>query len=223
MSYKIRKTAFITSAMGALLLLGSLAVSAQNVDQQYRQWQRAQMEAQQRQQDYMRTRSSRDYQQWQRAQVRAQREYNDYQQAQRRYGSYTTYNTYNNDPYYTGVGTSGGYRVYNNGSYYETNARGAAMLRQAVQYGYQQGYRQGQVDRRYNRGYNYGNANMYRSGTYGWSSHVARDQYQYYFQQGFQKGYEDGYNSTYRYGTRSGNGFNILSGVLNTILNIANP
>jgi len=220
-TYNVIRNAFITSTFGALLLLGSVSfASAQDVDEQYRQWQRAQQEAAQRQQDYFRTRSARDYQQWQRAQARAQREYSDYQLAQSRYnGRYNNNNRYYNPTY----GNSGMVRVYRNGSYYDVNARGAEMLRQAVRYGYQQGYQQGQVDRRYGRGYNYGNTSIYRSGTYGWSSVVAQDQYQYYFQEGFQRGYEDGYNNTLRYGVRSGNTFNIVGGILNTILNIANP
>jgi hypothetical protein len=220
-TYNVIRNAFITSTFGALLLLGSVSMaSAQDVNAQYRQWQRAQQEAAQRQQDYLRTRSGRDYQQWQRAQARAQREYNDYQRAQSRYnGSYNNNNRYYNPTY----GNSGMLRVYRNGSYYEVNARGAAMLRQAVRNGYQQGYREGQVDRRYGRGYDYNNSRLFRSGTYGWSSAVSQDQYQYYFREGFQRGYEDGYNNTLRYGVRNGNGFNIVGGILNTILNIANP
>ena len=112
------------------------------------------------------------------------------------------------------------YRVYRNGSYYETDNRGAELLRQAVQSGYSQGYAQGRQDRTYGRSMNYYGNDLYTSGTYGYQSYVARDQYQHYFQQGFERGYQDGYNSTSRYGTRSGNTFNILGSVLNTILNL---
>ena len=45
------------------------------------------------------------------------------------------------------------YRVYRNGSYYDTDYRGAELLRSAVQNGYQQGYREGQNDRRNGRRY----------------------------------------------------------------------
>ena len=86
--------------------------------------------------------------------------------------------------------------------------------------GYQQGYRQAQMDARYGRSDNYYGNNVYRSGTYGYQSYVDRNQYQYYFQQGFQRGYEDGYNNQARYGYRSGNSFNILGTVLNSILNL---
>jgi hypothetical protein len=112
------------------------------------------------------------------------------------------------------------YRVYRDGSYYETDNRGAELLRQAVKSGYSQGYTQGRQDRSRGRSMNYNGNDLYSSGTYGYESYVARDQYQHYFQQGFERGYQDGYNSTSRYGTRSGNTFNILGSVLNTILNL---
>ena len=216
---------FVASAMGFFVLLGAAGLAkGQNVNDQYRQWQRAQMEAQQRQMDYQRSGSSQDYRQWQRAQQRAQREYMDYQRATR--GSNNGYYDNNNGYYNSGstvYDTRSGryYRVYRNGSYYQTDYRGAELLRQAVNSGYQQGYRQGQMDRAYGRGMNYYGNSVYSSGTYGYQSYVARDQYQYYFQQGFQRGYEDGYRSTNRYGYRSGNTFNILGSVLNTILNLS--
>jgi len=112
------------------------------------------------------------------------------------------------------------YRVYRNGGYYQTDHRGAELLRQAVNAGYQQGFRQGQLDRQYRRNGGYYGSNIYRSGTYGYQSYVDRQQYQYYFQQGFQRGYQDGFNSQTRYGYRSGNNINILGSILNTILNI---
>lgn len=112
------------------------------------------------------------------------------------------------------------YRVYRNGSYYETDHRGAELLRQAVNAGYQRGYRQGQIDSRYGRSGGYYGSDIYRSGSYGYRSYVDRNQYQYYFQQGFQRGYEDGYNSRLRYGYRSGSSYNILGAILNSILNI---
>ena len=112
------------------------------------------------------------------------------------------------------------YRVYRNGGYYQTDYRGAELLRQAVNAGYQQGYRQGQIDRQNRRNGGYYGSNIYRSGTYGYQSYVDRSQYQYYFQQGFQRGYQDGYNSQIRYGSRTGNTVNILGSILSTILNI---
>jgi flagellar biosynthesis/type III secretory pathway protein FliH len=114
------------------------------------------------------------------------------------------------------------YRVYRNGGngYYQTDQRGAELLRNAVNAGYQQGYQQGQMDRRNRRNGGYYGSNVYRSGNYGYQSYVDRSQYQYYFQQGFQRGYQDGYNSQTRYGSRSGNGINILGSILGSILNI---
>jgi hypothetical protein len=70
---------------------------------------------------------------------------------------YSNTNGYYNNGYT--YGTTGSYRLYNNGSYYTTDYRGMALLRQAVNTGYQQGYQQGQMDRRYGRNTNYYNNN----------------------------------------------------------------
>jgi hypothetical protein len=152
----------------------------------------------------------------QQAQVRAQREYNDYVRSTNGNNAY-----YNNGQTVYNPSTGQYYRIYRNGQYYNTDYRGYELLRQAVNSGYSQGYRQGELDRRYGRGYNYYGNSIYSSGVYGYQSYVARDQYQYYFQQGFQRGYEDGYNNTLRYGYRSGSSFNILGNILGTILNLA--
>jgi len=112
------------------------------------------------------------------------------------------------------------YRVYRGGSYYQTDYRGAELLRRAVNAGYQQGYRQGQQDRQYRRSGGYYGSNTYRNGTYGYQSYVDQSQYQYYFQQGFQRGYKDGYNTRTQYGYRQGGSMNILSSILGSILNI---
>lgn len=110
------------------------------------------------------------------------------------------------------------YRVYRNGNYYQTDARGAELLRQAVNRGYQQGVRAGQSDRNYGRNGNYRNSSIFRNGNYGYQSYVDSRQYQYYFQQGFERGYQDGYNSNFQYGTNDG-GLNILGTILQGILN----
>lgn len=112
------------------------------------------------------------------------------------------------------------YRIYRNGSYYQTDYRGADLLRRAVNDGYRQGYRQGQLDRRYGRNGGYYGSSIYRSGTYGYRTYVDRSQYQYYFQQGFQRGYQDGFSSQTRYGYYSGGRWNILANILGSILNI---
>jgi hypothetical protein len=119
---------------------------------------------------------------------------------------------------YNGVNRNDRYRVYRNGRYYNTNRRGAELLRQAVNAGYQQGYRAGQADSRNRRRMGWNNNNIYNSGNYGYQSYVDRSQYQYYFQQGFQKGYQDGYNRRNQFG--SNNGGNIISSILGQILNI---
>lgn len=112
------------------------------------------------------------------------------------------------------------YRIYRNGSYYQTDYRGAELLRQAVNEGYRQGYRQGVMDRRYGRNSGYFGSAMYRSGTYGYRTYVDRGQYQYYFQQGFQRGYQDGLYSQTQYGYYSGGKWSILGSVLGAILDV---
>lgn len=112
------------------------------------------------------------------------------------------------------------YRVYRNGSYYQTDRRGADLLRQAVNAGYQQGFRAGQMDRRNRRANSYNNSLIYRNGNYGYQSYVDARQYQYYFRQGFERGYQDGFNSRYQYGTNNNGSLNILGTILQGILNI---
>ncbi len=122
--------------------------------------------------------------------------------------------------YNNGGNNSTRYRVMRNGRYYNTDNRGAELLRQAVNAGYQQGYQVGQNDRNSRRRSSWTTSNVYRTGTYGYQSYVDRSQYQYYFQQGFQRGYQDGYNSRYQYGTNNNGVANILGSILGSILNI---
>lgn len=112
------------------------------------------------------------------------------------------------------------FRVNRNGTYYQTDYRGAEQLRQAVNAGYQEGYRAGRNDRNRRRADNYNNSSIYRNGNYGYQNYVTRNQYQYYFQQGFQRGYQDGYNSRYEYGSYNNGSVNILGSILSVILNI---
>jgi len=207
--YGMRK---MTLAAGAtvLALTGAASVaSGQDYNGRYRDYQRAQQRAQVECAQYQRTGNRGDYRDCQRAQADAQRYYLQMQRA----GNYNNYG-YSTPGYTT-------YRIYRNGSYYNVDSRGVSLLRQAINSGYQQGFQQGRNDRMYSRGYDYYGNSVYSSGMYGYQSYVARDQYQYYFQQGFQRGYEDGYNNTYRYGYRSGSTSNILANVLGTILNLA--
>ena len=201
------------------MLAGAQSASAQSRNEEYREWQQAQRQAQEEYQDYLRTRSRRDYRDWQQAQRRAQQERVEYQRSmQSGYGN-TYGNTYGN----MNTGRTGWYRINRGGTYYNVDQRQYQLLQNAVNQGYRQGYNAGVRDRRYNRSANYYyNDNVYRSGTYGYQSYVARDQYQYYFQQGFQRGYEDGINSRYQYGYRTNNGISILGNVLSSILQLAN-
>ena len=208
-----------TGGFGLALLVGVQSASAQNRTEEYREWQRAQREAQEEYRDYLRTRSRRDYRDWQHAQRRAQQEYTEYV----RTSNNRVYNNrvYNNRAYNNNR-RAGWYRINRGGSYYEVDQRQYALLQQAVNNGYRQGYNAGLRDRRYGWGDNYYyNDQMYRSGTYGYQTYVNRDMYQYYFQQGFQRGYQDGYNNSYRYGYRTNSGLNILGNVLGTILQLA--
>lgn len=106
------------------------------------------------------------------------------------------------------------FRVRHNG--YRTDNRGAELLRNAVREGYREGYMAGQADRSNRRRTNWRRNEVYRDGTRGYDSYVARNQYQYYFQQGFQRGYDDGY----RNGRRYGNNNTILGNVVESILGI---
>ncbi|MDI1241766.1 MAG: hypothetical protein PSX80_07580 [bacterium] len=198
------------------MLAGVQSASAQNRNEEYREWQQAQRRAQEEYRDYQRTRSRRDYRDWQQAQRRAQQERTEYQRSiQRGYG-----NTYGNVNPTRRVGW---YRINRGGTYYNVDQRQYQLLQNAVNQGYQQGYNSGVRDRSYNRSQNYYyNDNVYRSGTYGYQSYVERDQYQYYFQQGFQRGYQDGINSRQQYGYRTNNGLSILGSVLGSILQLAN-
>lgn len=114
------------------------------------------------------------------------------------------------------------YRVYRNGGWYNTDQRGADLLRQAINDGYRQGFSAGRNDRNRRVSLNWGGNNIYRSGTYGWQSYVDRNTYQYYFRQGFERGYRDGYNSGNRlqYGTYNNGTANILGTILGSILNL---
>ena len=204
-------TKYIASAMtlAFLALIGVGTAAAQNVNEEYREWQNAQRRAQEEYRDYQRRPTRANLRDWQQAQRHARREQLEYQRARQGRGTF--------------AGNRSGrfFRVIRDGSSFQVDNRGAELLRNAVRRGYQQGYTAGVNDRRFGRGYNYNNNSMFRSGSFGYASYVPRNQYQYYFQQGFQRGYEDGYYSRLQYGVRSGNTFNILGGVLNTILNIA--
>ena len=126
------------------------------------------------------------------------------------------------------IAPPGRYRVNRDGRWYNTDNRGADLLRQAVNEGYRQGFTAGRADYSGRRRASWSNSTVYRTGTYGYQNGVDRRQYQYYFQQGFQRGYQDGSNSRYQngytgefqYGTYDNGTPSILGTILNQILNI---
>ena len=237
-SINILKNGFASLFGAAVIFTGASIVMAQDSPRdEWEEWQSARRELMNEQREYQRNPSRDNWRGLQDAIRDEQRERAEYQIALARYGGRwnpSSYNDgyYNNnrDGYYNNnrmvintnpYRTSGTYRVYSNGQYYNVDNRGYNLLREAVNRGYQQGFRAGMRDRQFGR-YNYHNDSMYMSGTFGYNSYVARNQYQYYFQQGFQRGYEDGFYGRTQYGYRTGSTTNILGGVLNTILNIAN-
>ena len=122
----------------------------------------------------------------------------------------------------------GRYRVVRNGKFYNTDARGVELLRQAVNEGYRQGFDAGRTDRTSRRRGDWSSSSVYRTGTVGYQTYVDRGQYQYYFREGFQRGYQDGSNrqfeidheGDYQYGSRQGGSANILNAIIGSILNI---
>ena len=124
----------------------------------------------------------------------------------------------------------GRYRVNRNGRWYNTDQRGAELLRNAVNEGYRQGFIAGRSNLTNNRRGSWSNSNIYRSGNMGYQASVDRRQYQYYFQQGFQRGYQDGSNrryandrnGTFQYGVYDNGQPSILSTILDEVLNIQN-
>jgi len=216
--FDLKKLAAVSALGVAAVLVTSVSANAQST------WDRDQRNIQREQQ------TIRQQTQWE--QHRAKSEQDRLRAEQERQAELTRRNSqYNNPPrqigggFYNvrpnpGVNDRQRYRVYRNGGWYNTDNRGADLLRQAVRAGYQQGFAAGRADRNSRRGLNWSRSNLYRSGNFGYQSYVDRSQYQYYFQQGFQKGYQDGYNSRYQYGMNSGGSVNILGSILSSILNI---
>jgi hypothetical protein len=111
------------------------------------------------------------------------------------------------------------YRYSRGGQAYQTNQRGADLLRQAVSYGYQEGVRAGLADRQDRWSAAVGDSYAYRDANYGYAGYdVDREDYNAYFREGFSRGYEDGYQSRYRYGSYGHGRVTILGAVLATIL-----
>jgi hypothetical protein len=203
--YTLKRT-MVASAFGLAALLGTSEIANAQTN---RQVQRQQQRVERQQTRVDRQRQKLEQERIQLAQQR-QREEQIRLQNMRNRNVYSDNNRYN----------ANRYRVYRNGSYYQTDNRGAELLRQAVNRGYQQGVRAGQADRNNRRRSNHYGSSVYQSGNYGYQSYVDSRQYQYYFQQGFERGYQDGYASRYQYGTNNNGAFNILGTILQGILNI---
>jgi len=206
-SFNIKKIAGV-SALSTLILMGSIAtVSAQRTDNWGHNPDRISLKQQQK--------IAREQAKLERERLRLEQErLRAEQMRQRQYG-------YGNNGYYNGgYDTNSRYRVYRSGRTYTTDGRGAELLRQAVNQGYQQGYMAGQSDRSGRRRSSYTTSTIYRSGNSGYMSGVDSSPYQYSFQQGFQRGYQDGYYSRNQYGTYNNGSANILSSILGSILNI---
>ncbi len=217
----------LAGIFGAAVLFTGAVMAQDSPRDEWEEWQSALRELRNEQREYARNPSRSNWRGLRDAQRDERREYREYQIALSRYGR--AWNPNMVDPYYNDgrtvvVGTTpfgtGMYRINMGGRYYNIDNRGYSILREAVNRGYQQGYMAGLRDRRFGR-YNPYEHSIYMSGTFGYSSYVPRNQYQYYFQQGFQRGYEDGFYARTRYGTRVGGTYNILGRVLNTILNVA--
>ena len=172
------------------------------LDQQYRLGQ--QRAAQMQQQKHL-------------AQYRAQQQYLAQLRAQQL--RLQASRNYYNDPYVTAVPV---YRYAYSGYTRETNQYGAAVLREAVNDGYQEGVRFGQADRQDGLAPNFQNNYAYQDANYGYAgNYVDQGDYNYYFRQGFQRGYTDGYYSRSQYGTTLANGSSsILATLLTTILGL---
>lgn len=198
-SYNLKKFAAV-SAFGLVALLGMTDIAAAQGNRRNDQKQERKIDKQQ------------DKIAKQQAKIAEQRRKLEQERLDDRYRQNNVRNNNN----------SNRFRVNRNGSYYNTDQRGADLLRQAVNAGYQQGFNAGKSDRNGRRKSSWSTSNIYRTGTYGYQSYVDRNQYQYYFQQGFQKGYQDGYNSRFQYGSNNGGSVNILSSILGSILNIQN-
>jgi hypothetical protein len=157
-------------------------------------------------------------QQNRRAQVVYQQQYvAGLHQQQLRIQGQTQYN-YGGDPYFYTAST---YRYARGGRYYETNQYGAALLRQAVNYGYDQGVRAGRADRQDRWASNYQDSYAYQDANYGYGGfYVDQADYNNYFREGFRRGYEDGYGAHYRYGTYTNGRGVVLTAILGNILTL---
>jgi len=137
-------------------------------------------------------------------------------QLQARLQSQRNYN-YGGDVFFFTAPT---FRYVRAGQYYQTSQRGADLLRQAVNFGYEQGIRAGMADRQDGWRSDYANAYGYQDANYGYTGfYVDRYNYNFYFREGFRRGYQDGYGRHYQYGTYVNGRGTLLGAIAATILN----
>jgi len=128
------------------------------------------------------------------------------------------YYDYNQDPYFYSAPT---YRYSYSGRSYETNQYGVNSLKQSLNSGYEAGYEAGQADRQDGWRADYQNSYAYQDANYGYNGmYVNQTDYNYYFRQGFQRGYQDGYNTRSQYGQVVNGKYQLLTGLLSTLLNL---
>jgi flagellar biosynthesis/type III secretory pathway protein FliH len=196
MKVNVLKKAITASALSLFVLLGASQIANAQINrQEQREMQKAVKKERQLQQRQVK--------------IEDRRIKSDQRQEQTRIRNMPTRNI---------IPENNRYRVLRDGNYYQTDNRGANLLRQAVNSGYQEGYRAGRNDRHSRRAGSYANSQVYRQGNFGYQNYVNSGQYQYYFQQGFQRGYEDGFNSRYEYGNNNNGSFNISANISSGIL-----
>jgi len=209
------KNLAIAAAIGLFTVTGGSLIATAQSDRETRQQQKIQRQEAKLEQQRARL-AAEQQAEWARR--------NSQIRANRRTGTgYYTINTNGSIP-------SGRYRVNRGGRWYNTDQRGAELLRNAVNEGYRQGFMAGRQNITNNRRGSWSTSNVYRTGNMGYQTSVDRGQYQYYFQQGFQRGYQDGSNRQYmndrsdrfQYGTYDNGQPSILSTILNEVLNIQN-
>jgi hypothetical protein len=161
------------------------------------------------------------------AELRAQKRLNQYQfqqvyldrlRRQQYQVEQARYYNYDQDPYFYSAPT---YRYSYSGRSYETNQYGVNSLKQSLNSGYEAGYQAGQADRQDGWRADYQNSYAYQDANYGYNGmYVNQTDYNYYFRQGFQRGYQDGYNSRSQYGQVVNGKYQLLTGLLSTLLNL---
>lgn len=155
----------------------------------------------------------------QQASQRAYRQRLDAERARRQAAQRRAY-AYANARHYAAYAPSHRYRYSYGGRWHDTSHYGAAMLRRAVERGYQEGMRAGRSDRydRYGR-YDHRRSRMWIDASEGFGGrYVSRSDYAHFFRQGFQRGYEDGFYGHQRYGRRIDGDAVIIQAVLEAIL-----